>query len=175
MSRCSLVLLMIASALSLVMSPCFTHIFTGPAVSTCERVSNDTPSNSVSSTREPNRPTTWIHTHMYAAHNHKHSQRICIVRLLQRQPCVMQCVTVHQYLNGHAPPMLSDYCVSVADADTRTHLHCANHQSLTVPHFWLNTYGCRAFQLPELWYGLELSLEFHPEIDEQCRLLQTFA
>ena len=43
---------------------------------------------------------------------------------------------------------LSDYCVPVAGADTRRHLRSANHQLFAVPHFRLNTYGRRAFQLP---------------------------
>jgi len=62
MSTRSLVLLMIASAFSLVMSPCFTHIFTGPAVSTCDRASNDT-SPASAYTCEPKQPTEHTQTH----------------------------------------------------------------------------------------------------------------
>ena len=39
-------------------------------------------------------------------------------------------VTVHQCLNGRAPPYLSDYCVPVATADTRRHLCSTNRQLL---------------------------------------------
>jgi len=42
MSNRSFVLLTIASAFSLVMSPHFTSIVTDPTVRTCERASNDT-------------------------------------------------------------------------------------------------------------------------------------
>ena len=82
-------------------------------------------------------------------------------------------VPVRLYLNGHAPLYLSDYCVPVARADTWWHLHSANSQQLAVPHYWLNTYGCRAFLVagPTIWN----SPGFHPGPDHHCRLFQTFA
>jgi len=56
-------------------------------------------------------------------------------------------VTVHQCLNGRAPPYLSEHCIPVSSADTRRHLHSANCHLLAVPCFPLNTYGCRAFSV----------------------------
>jgi len=35
-------------------------------------------------------------------------------------------VTVHQCLNGRAPPYLSQHCIPVSSADTRRHLRSAN-------------------------------------------------
>jgi len=55
-------------------------------------------------------------------------------------------VTVHQCLNGHAPPYLSEHCIPVSSADMRRHLHSANRH-LLVPHFRLNTYGLQAFSV----------------------------
>ena len=54
-------------------------------------------------------------------------------------------VTVHQCLNGRAPPYLSELCTPVSSADTRRHLRSANRHLLAVPRFRLNTYGRRAF------------------------------
>ena len=54
-------------------------------------------------------------------------------------------MTVHQCLNGRAPPYLSEHCIPVCSADTRRHLRSANRHLLAVPRFRLNTYGCRAF------------------------------
>ena len=56
-------------------------------------------------------------------------------------------VTVHQCLNGRAPPYLSEHSIPVSSADTRRHLHSANRHLLAVPCFPLNTYGCRAFSV----------------------------
>ena len=53
--------------------------------------------------------------------------------------------TVHQCLNGRAPPYLSEHCIPVSSADTRRHLRSANRHLLAVPRFRLNTYGRRAF------------------------------
>jgi len=62
-------------------------------------------------------------------------------------------VTVHQYLNGRAPPYLSEHCIPVSSADTRRHLPFANRHLLGVPRFRLNTYGRRAFSVagPMAW------------------------
>jgi len=65
-------------------------------------------------------------------------------------------VTVHQCLNGRAPPYLSEHCIPVSSADTRRHLHSTNHHILAVQHFWLNAYGRRAFSIagPMAWNSL---------------------
>jgi len=84
-------------------------------------------------------------------------------------------VTVHRCLNGRAPPCLSDYCVPVADADTRQHLRSANRQLLAVLRYRFNTYGRRAFFSCRP-HSLGLSPGFHPGPDHQCfrRLLETY-
>ena len=56
-------------------------------------------------------------------------------------------VTVHQCLNGRAPPYLSEHCILVSSADTRRHLRSTNRHLLAVPRFRLNTYGRRAFSV----------------------------
>ena len=65
-------------------------------------------------------------------------------------------VTVHQCLNGRAPPYLSEHCIPVASADTRRHLRSTNRHLLAVPRFRLNTYGRRAFSVagPMAWNSL---------------------
>ena len=62
-------------------------------------------------------------------------------------------VTVHQCLNGRAPP---EHCIPVSSADTRRHLRSANRHLLAVPRFPLNTYGRRAFSVagPMAWNSL---------------------
>ena len=62
-------------------------------------------------------------------------------------------VTVHQCLNGHAPPYLSEHCIPVSSADTRRHLRSANRHLVAVPRFWLNIYRCQAFSVagPIAW------------------------
>jgi len=51
-------------------------------------------------------------------------------------------VTVHQRLNGRAPPYLSEHehCIPVSSADTRRHLRSASRHLLAVSRFRLNTY-----------------------------------
>jgi len=44
-------------------------------------------------------------------------------------------VTVHQCLNGRAPPYLSEHCILVSSADTRPHLRSDNRHLLAVPRF----------------------------------------
>jgi len=56
-------------------------------------------------------------------------------------------LTVHQCLNGRAPPYLSEHCIPVTSADTRRHLRSANRHLLAVPRFRLNTYGRQAFSV----------------------------
>ena len=56
-------------------------------------------------------------------------------------------VTVHQCLNGRAPPYLSEHGIPVSSADTRRHLRSANRHLLAVPRFRLNTCGRRAFSV----------------------------
>ena len=77
-------------------------------------------------------------------------------------------VTVHQCLNGRAPPYLSEHCIPVSSADTRRHLRSANRHLLAVPRFRLNTYGRRAFSVAG--HGLELTPGFYPGSNEQHRL-----
>jgi len=78
-------------------------------------------------------------------------------------------VTVHQCLNGSAPPCLSEHCIPVSIADTRLHLRSTNRHLLAVPRFPLNTYGRRAFSVSGL-DGLELTPGFYPGSNEQHRL-----
>ena len=59
-------------------------------------------------------------------------------------------VTVHQCLNGRAPPCLSEHCIPVSSADTRQYLRSANSHLLAIPRFQLNTYGRRAFSVAGL-------------------------
>ena len=77
-------------------------------------------------------------------------------------------VTVHQCLNGRAPPYLSEHCIPVSSADTRRHLRSANRHLLAVPRFRLNTYGRRAFSVAGTmaWN----SPGFYPGSNEQHRL-----
>ena len=65
-------------------------------------------------------------------------------------------VTVHQCLNGRAPPYLSQHCIPISSADTRRHLRSANRHLLAVPRFPLNTYDRRAFSVagPMAWNSL---------------------
>jgi len=65
-------------------------------------------------------------------------------------------VTVHQCLNGRAPPYPSEHCIPVSSADTRRHLRSANRHLLAVSRFRLNTYGRRAFSVagPMAWNSL---------------------
>ena len=64
---------------------------------------------------------------------------------------VQLAVTVHQCLNGRAPPYLSQHCIPVSSADTRRHLRSANRHLLAVLCFRLNTYG--RSQLLARWPG----------------------
>ena len=70
-------------------------------------------------------------------------------------------VTIHRYLNGRAPPYLSDYCVLAAGVDTRQHLRSANRRLLAVPRYQLNSYGRRAFSAagPTVWNSSRISSE----------------
>ena len=71
-------------------------------------------------------------------------------------PTFKLAVTVHQSLNGRAPPYLSEHCIPVSSADRRRHLRSANCHLLAVPRFRLNTYGRRAFSVagPMAWNSL---------------------
>jgi len=59
-------------------------------------------------------------------------------------------MTVHQCLNGRAPPHLSERFIPVSSADTRRHLRSANHHLLAVR---LNTYGLGRCHLLARWPG----------------------
>jgi len=65
-------------------------------------------------------------------------------------------LTVHQCLNGRAPPYLSQHCTPVSNADTRRYLRSNNCHLLAVPRFQLNTYGRRALSVvgPMAWNSL---------------------
>jgi len=73
-----------------------------------------------------------------------------------RQDLFKLAVTVHQCLNGRAPPYLSEHCIPVSSADTRRHLRSANRHLHAVPRFRLNTYGRRAFSVagPMAWNSI---------------------
>ena len=83
-------------------------------------------------------------------------------------------VTVHQCLNGRAPPYLSEHCIPVSSADTRrvppTVIYLLTCYLLAVPGFWLNTYGRREFSVagPTAWN----SSGFYPGSSEQHRLFK---
>ena len=86
-------------------------------------------------------------------------------------------VTVHQCLNGRAPPYLSEHCIPVSSADTRRHLRSANRHLLAVPRVRLNTYGCLAFSVagPMTWNSLPDFIR-DPASSTECfrRLLKTY-
>ena len=79
-------------------------------------------------------------------------------------------VTVHQCLNGRAPPYLSEHCIPVSSADTRRHLRSANRHLLAVPRFPLNTYGRRAFSVagPMAWNSLSDFIQRDPTSSTDC-------
>ena len=85
-------------------------------------------------------------------------------------------VTVHQCLNGRAPPYPSEHCIPVSSADTRRHLRSANRHLLAVSRFRLNTYGRRAFSVagPMAWNSLPDFIR-DPTSSTDCfrRLLKT--
>ena len=86
-------------------------------------------------------------------------------------------VTVHQCLNGRAPPYVSEHCIPVSSADTRRHLRFASRHLLAVPRFLLDTYGRRAFSVagPMAWNSL-LDFMPNPTSSTDCfrRLLKTY-
>jgi len=86
-------------------------------------------------------------------------------------------VTVHQCVNGRAPPYLSEHCIPVSSADTRRHLRSANRHLLAVPRFRLNTDGRRAFSFagPMAWNSLTDFIR-DPTSSTNCfrRLLRTY-
>ena len=86
-------------------------------------------------------------------------------------------VTVHQCLNGRAPPYLSEHCIPVSSADTRRHLRSANRHLLAVPRFRLNTYGRRALTVagPMAWNSVPDFIR-DPTSSTDCfrRLLKTY-
>ena len=86
-------------------------------------------------------------------------------------------VTVHQCLNGRAPPYLSEHCIPVSSPNTRRHLRSACRHLLAVPRFRLNTYGRRAFSVagPMAWNSLP-DFILDPTSSTDCfrRLLKTY-
>jgi len=85
--------------------------------------------------------------------------------------------TVHQCLNGRAPPYLSEHCIPVSSADTRRHLRSSSRHLLAVPRFRLNTYGHRAFSVAGqmAWNSLpDFIRDPTSSIDCFRRLLKTY-
>ena len=81
-------------------------------------------------------------------------------------------VTVHQCLNGRAPPYLSEHCIPVSSADTRRHLRSTNHHLLAV-YTAFPAQHLRPLGVLSCWPdGLELTPGFYPGSIEQQRLLR---
>ena len=81
-------------------------------------------------------------------------------------------VTVHQCLNGRAPPYLSEHCIPVSSADTRRHLRSANRHLLAALRFFPAQH-LRSLGVHSCWPdGLELTPGFYLESNEQHRLFQ---
>ena len=57
-------------------------------------------------------------------------------------------VTVHRCLQHKSPEYLVDCCTPVSDIPRRRHLRSATRHHLTVPPYWLSTFGHRAFSVP---------------------------
>ena len=87
-------------------------------------------------------------------------------------------VTVHQCMNGRAPPYLSEHCIPVSSAITRRHLRSANRHLPAVLRFRLKTYGCRAFSVagPMAWNSHPNFIR-DPTSSTDCfrRLLKTYS
>jgi len=86
-------------------------------------------------------------------------------------------LTVHQFLNGRAPPYLSGHYIPVSSADTRRHLRSANRHLLAILRFRLNTYGRRAFSVagPMAWNSLpDFIRDLTNSADCFSRLLKTY-
>jgi len=80
-------------------------------------------------------------------------------------------VTVHQCLNGRAPPYLLEHCIPVSSADTRRHLRSANRHLLAVGPTAFPTQHLRPSGVLSCWPdGLELTPGFYPGSNEQHRL-----
>ena len=82
-------------------------------------------------------------------------------------------VTVHQCLNGLAPPYLSEHCIPVFSADTRRHLCSANRHLLGDLPYRVSGSALTAvgrFQLLGWPDGLKLTPGFYPGSNEQHRL-----
>jgi len=80
-------------------------------------------------------------------------------------------VTVHQCLNGRAPPYLSEHCIPVSNADTRRHLRSANRHYTCCTAFLAQ--HLRLFGVLGCWPdSLELSAGYYPGSNEQHRLFR---
>ena len=82
-------------------------------------------------------------------------------------------VTVHRWLNGRAPPYLSDYYLPIAGADSRRICVSPTVNYLQYLATGSTLMAVRPFHSRS--HGLEVSSGFHPGPDHQCRLFQTFA
>jgi len=65
-------------------------------------------------------------------------------------------MTVHQCLNGRAPPYLLEHCIPVSSAHMWRHLRSTNRHLLAIPCFRLHAYDRRAFSVavPISWNSL---------------------
>ena len=79
-------------------------------------------------------------------------------------------VTVHQCLNGRAPPYLSEHCIPVSSADTRRHLRAFRQPSPTCRTVFPAQH-LRPSGVLSCWPdGLKLTPGFYPGSNEQHRL-----
>jgi len=67
---------------------------------------------------------------------------------------------VHRCLQYKAPEYVVDFCTPVLDIPSRRHLRSATRHHLTVPRYWLSTFGRRACTVagPTVWNSLPDSL-----------------
>ena len=130
------------------------------------------PRPSESQVQRSNHYATWPHMEPYILDGHAH----CRHSRIRCRP-IKLAVTVHQCLNGRAPPYQSEHVIPVSSADTRRHLRSANRHLLAVPRFRLNTYGRRAFSVAGLmaWNSLPDFIR-DPSSSTDCfrRLLKTY-
>ena len=82
-------------------------------------------------------------------------------------------VTVHQCLNGRAPPYLSEHCIPVSSADTRRHLRSANRRLLAV--YRVSAQQLQPSGVLSCWSdGLELTPRFYPGSNERWIVLGVY-
>ena len=71
-------------------------------------------------------------------------------------------VTVRRCLQYKAPEYLVDSCTSVSDIPSRRYSWWATRHHVTVPRYWLSTFGRRAFSVtgPTVWNSPPDSLHY---------------